>query len=95
MPATLRFNPDKSQVEAELSDGSVFLEDWPDDGLLIMTTDGEPHLAALEGNVAGLDPNQIYKLVPVVTAIETDVDLDAEDDDDEDEADEAETVETN
>lgn len=98
MAATLRFNPDKSEFEAELPDGSQFQEDWPDDGVAILAPDdGDAFMVVLEGSDTGLEANKLYKLVPVGTIVERDVELDDDEEDaeSEDEDDEETPVEVN
>ncbi len=91
MAATLRFNPGKTEFEAELPDGSQFQEDWPEDGLAILAPeDGDCYLVALEGNDAGLESNKLYKLTVVPTAVERDVELEDEEDDGEEDETEVE-----
>lgn len=94
MSAIIRLNPDRSEFEAELPDGSVFQEDFPDDGLaVLLSEDGSPFLAAFEGNEAGLQSNTIYKLSPIGTTVETDVEFDDEEEDEDNDEDEDDVAE--
>lgn len=91
MPATLRLNPDRSEFEVTLNGGEQFQDDCPDDGIaFVIANDGTSYVVALDGNVAGLEPNQIFKLAPVTTEFEADVEFYDEDEEDGEEDDEAE-----
>lgn len=89
MSATLRLNPDRSEFEVTLDGGEQFEDDCPDDGIaFVIGSDGTPYVVALDRNVVGIDPNQIYKLTPITTTVETDVEFGDEDEDDENDEDE-------
>jgi len=89
MKATLRFNPDETLLEAVTPDGTEFQSEWPEDGILILASeDGDDYLVCVSEE-HGLDVNTVYRLVPVSTEVEEDVDItldeegDEEGDDDE------------
>jgi hypothetical protein len=95
MSAKISFNPENTLVEIETPEGSYGPMDVPDEGDPIMLVDEEDPNAlsyiCIVGEYEGLKANTLYKLVPVETTVEENVDFD--DDEEEEEEDDEVLVE--
>jgi hypothetical protein len=94
MPGTLRYNPARDMLEAELPDGTEYgPEDYPDDNLVVLADPNQPdnaYLAVLEEAPAGLTANTLYKLTPVSTLVEEVEDFEDDEEDEDETGDEEE-----
>jgi hypothetical protein len=92
MPARIRTNPDETLVELETPEGDILgpLEIYDEDGEgepIFIVDEENPNAPAYVAIVAeydGLLVKQVYQLVPVVTEVELNAELEDPDDDDED-----------
>jgi hypothetical protein len=80
MSARIQYNKDRSAFEATTPEGVEFGPiDFPEDCISFLEDDGQPSYVVIHEGFEGLEPDTMYRLVPVNTAVEDGVEFDAED----------------
>jgi hypothetical protein len=80
MAATLRYNADRSCFEVLTPEGDEFGPiEFPEDCISVLEGDAGPSYLVIHAGYDGLEPDTLYRLVPVVTEIQEPVELSVED----------------